>query len=74
MHILKLTPIGNSLGLILPDEVLERMKLNKSESVFLTETPNGYVMTPHDPALDEQLQAGRELMCEYRDTFHRLAK
>ena len=74
MHTLKLTQIGNSIGVILPREVLERLKLEKGESLFLTETPNGYAMTPHDPALDEQIQAGRELMREHRDTFHRLAK
>jgi hypothetical protein len=40
----------------------------------VTETPNGYVLTPYDPALAEQIEAGREFMREYRDTFHQLAK
>jgi len=74
MHTLKLTQIGNSIGVILPREVLGRLKLEKGESVFLTETPEGYAITPYDPALDEQIQAGREFMREYRDTFHQLAK
>jgi putative addiction module antidote len=74
MHTLKLTQIGNSLGVILPREVLGRLKLEKGESVFLVETPDGYAITPYDPALDEQIQAGREFMREYRDTFHQLAK
>lgn len=74
MHTLKLTQIGNSIGVILPREVLGRLKLEKGESVFLTETPDGYTITPYDPALDEQIQAGREFMREYRDTFHQLAK
>jgi putative addiction module antidote len=74
MHTLKLTQIGNSIGVILPREVLGRLKLEKGESVFLTETPDGYVITPYNPALDEQIQAGREFMREYRDTFHQLAK
>lgn len=74
MHTLKLTQIGNSIGVILPREVLARLKLEKGESVFLMETPDGYAITPYDPTLDEQIQAGREFMREYRDTFHQLAK
>lgn len=74
MHILKLTQIGNSIGVILPKEVLANLKVNKGESVFLTETPEGYVVTPYDPELDEQMTAGRDFMREFRDTFHALAK
>ncbi len=74
MHVLKLTQIGNSIGVILPKEVLANLKLGKGESLFLTETPEGYVVTPYDPALDEQMAAGREFMREFRDTFHALAK
>lgn len=74
MHTLKLTQIGNSIGVILPREVLGRLKLEKGELLFLLETPDGYAITPYDPALDEQIQAGREFMREYRDTFHQLAK
>jgi putative addiction module antidote len=74
MHILKLTQIGNSVGVILPKEVLANLKLEKGQSVFLTETPDGYVVTPYDPALEEQMTAGRDFMREFRDTFHALAK
>ena len=70
----KLTQIGNAVGVILPKEMLARLKLEKGSSVFVTETPNGYVLTPYDPALAEQIEAGREFMREYRDTFHQLAK
>lgn len=74
MHMLKLTQIGNSVGVILPKEALARLKLNKGETVFLTETPDGYTLTPYDPSLEEEMQAGREFMREFRDTFHQLAK
>lgn len=74
MFALKLTQIGNSVGVILPKEMLARLKLEKGQSVFLTETPAGYVLTPYDPVLEEQIEAGREFMREYRDTFHQLAK
>ena len=74
MHMLKLTQIGNSVGVILPKEALARLRLEKGQSVFLTETPEGYALTPYDPTLEEQIQAGREFMREFRDTFHQLAK
>lgn len=74
MQALKLSQIGNSFGVILPKEVVARLKVQKGDTLFLTESPEGYVITPYDPALAEQLEAGREFMREYRDTFHQLAK
>ena len=74
MHTLKLTQIGNSIGIILPKEVIARLKVAKGDSLFITETPEGYAITPYDPAIEEQLKAGRDFMREYRDTFHQLAK
>jgi putative addiction module antidote len=74
MHMLKLTQIGNSVGVILPKEALSRLRLEKGQSVFLTETPDGYALTPYDPTLEEQIEAGRDFMREFRDTFHQLAK
>lgn len=74
MHMLKLTQIGNSVGVILPKEALARLRLEKGQSVFLTDTPDGFAITPYDPALEEQIQAGRSFMSEFRDTFHQLAK
>jgi putative addiction module antidote len=74
MTALKLTQIGNSVGVILPKEVLARLKLEKGDTVFVTDAANGVLLTPYDPNLAEQLEAGREFMREYRDTFHQLAK
>jgi putative addiction module antidote len=74
MSVLKLTQIGNSVGVILPKEVLARLKLEKGDTLHVTETPGGIVLTPYDPGFDQQLEAGREFMREYRDTFRALAK
>ena len=74
MTALKLTQIGNSVGVILPKEVLARLKLERGDTVFVTDAVNGVTLTPYDPALDQQLEIGREFMREYRDTFHQLAK
>lgn len=74
MTTLKLTQIGNSVGVILPKEVLARLKLDKGDLVYVTDAANGVTLTPYDPSLDEQIKAGREFMHEFRDTFHQLAK
>ena len=74
MPALKVTQIGNSVGVVFPKEMLAHMKVEKGDTVFLTEMPSGYRLTPYDPSLAEQLDAGRELMREFRDTFHELAK
>lgn len=74
MSALKLTQIGNSVGVILPKEVLARLKVEKGDTLFLTEAANGVTLTPYDPDIAEQLKLGREFMREFRDTFHQLAK
>ena len=52
MAVLKLTQIGNSVGVILPKEVLARLKLEKGDTLYLTDAANGVMLTPYDPALD----------------------
>lgn len=74
MTVLKLTQIGNSVGVILPKEVLARLKVDKGDRLFLTEATDGVLLTPYDPTIEEQLRLGREFMHEFRDTFHQLAK
>lgn len=75
MHFaLKLTQIGNSVGVVLPKEALAAMKVGKGDTVHLTESPDGFRVTPYDPTVDEQLELGRDFMREFRDTFHALAK
>lgn len=74
MSALKLTQIGNSVGVIFPKELLARLKVEKGDTLFWTEAANGVTLTPYDPELQEQVQAGREFMREFRDTFHQLAK
>ncbi len=74
MHLLKLTQVGNSVGVILPKELLARLRVEKGDAVYVTETPEGFVLTPYDPSVAAQVEAGREFMRDYRDAFHELAK
>ena len=74
MHTLKLTQIGNSVGVILPKEVLGKLKLEKGDSIFITETPDGYAITPYAPNFETQMQAAEEIMKRRRHVLRELAK
>ena len=71
---LKLTKIGTSTGAVLPKEMLARMKVANGNTLYAIETAEGFLITPYDPAIENQLEAGREYMKDYRDTFKALAK
>jgi putative addiction module antidote len=74
MAVLKLTSVGTSTGMVIPKEMLADLKLEKGDRVFATKTPGGYLLTPYDPEVEQQIEAGREIMKEYRETFRALAK
>jgi putative addiction module antidote len=74
MQALKLTQIGNSVGVILPKEILARLKLEKGDTVFVTDSPDGVRITPHDPAFETQMEAARKIMKKRRAVLRELAK
>lgn len=74
MLTLKLTAVGNSVGIVLPKEALERLHLEKGDKIFLTESPDGYRLTPYDPAFEKQISMARQIMKKRRDVLHELAK
>jgi putative addiction module antidote len=74
MTALKLTQIGNSVGVILPKEVLARLNLAKGDSLFVTDAANGITLTPYDPTLDVQMQEARAIMKKRRNVLRELAK
>ncbi|MGZ3297804.1 MAG: AbrB/MazE/SpoVT family DNA-binding domain-containing protein [Asticcacaulis sp.] len=71
---LKVTKIGNSLGVILPRDLLSKLQLDKGDSVFIVDTPDGYRITPYDPAFAEQMEAARALMRKRRNVISQLSK
>lgn len=74
MHSLKITQIGNSLGVILPKEVLGRLRLEKGDVVYVTDSPDGIRLTPHDPQFEAQMDEARRIMKERRAVLRELAK
>jgi putative addiction module antidote len=74
MYELKVTRIGNSLGLILPKEAAARLKVEAGDTLYVHETAEGYHVTPYDPAFEAQMKAARRLMKKRRNALHELAK
>lgn len=71
---LKLTQIGNSIGVVFPKELLAQLKLEKGDAVWLTESPEGYRLTPYDPEFATQMEVARSIMKKRRNALHELAK
>ena len=74
MQTLKLIQIGNSVGVVLPKEVLAQLNVNKGDSLFLSPAPNGMRITTTDPEFEMQMKVARGLMKEYRNVLAELAK
>lgn len=74
MIALEIKTIGNSAGIILPKEALALLHANRGDTLYLTETPEGYLLSPYDPRLAKQLQAAEDIMREDREVLHQLAK
>jgi putative addiction module antidote len=71
---LKITTIGNSLGVILPKELLSHLRLAKGDSLFVTPSKDGITGTSYDPDIEAEIAMGQAFMNEYRETFKVLAQ
>jgi len=74
MIALKVTTIGSSTGVILPQDVLARLKVQKGDTLYLVETPDGYQLAPHDEAFTRQMRAAEEVLRDHRDVLRELAR
>ncbi|MBK9316265.1 MAG: AbrB/MazE/SpoVT family DNA-binding domain-containing protein [Acidobacteria bacterium] len=74
MSVLKITTIGNSAGIVLPKEILEKLRVKKGDNLFVIETKHGIELTPYDPEMAEQMEAAERVMREDRDVLRKLAE
>ncbi|MBI2993523.1 MAG: AbrB/MazE/SpoVT family DNA-binding domain-containing protein [Gammaproteobacteria bacterium] len=70
---LKITTIGNSAGVILPRELLTRLRVDKGDSLYAAELPDGIKLMPYDPEFDRQMKIAEQVMRERRDLLRKLA-
>lgn len=72
---LKVRRFGNSLGVVLPKEVINRLHTGNGQPLFLIEGPDGsYRLTPYDPAFENKMGKAEDIMSRYRNTLHVLAR
>jgi putative addiction module antidote len=71
---LKITTVGNSAGVILPKELLARLRLEKGDELYALETPDGIRLTTYDPELAAQMDVAEQVMRADRVVLHKLSK
>ncbi len=71
---LKVRKIGNSSGVIMNKEMLEKLRLEDGDFILAFETPNGFELTAFDPVVAKQMEVAEKVMREDRDVLRRLAE
>lgn len=71
---LKITAIGNSAGVILPKELLTRLRVEKGDEIYALETPDGIRLTTYDPVFAAQMEVAERVMREDRSILRKLAE
>jgi putative addiction module antidote len=72
---LKIRKIGNSLGVVLPREVLAHLQVQDGDTLFLLKTSDGgYKLTPYDPEFEQKMAKAEDIMSRYRNTLRKLAE
>ena len=74
MHALKLTQIGNSVGVILPREMLAKLGMAKGDTIYAIDQPDGVRLTIADPDFASQMEVARQVMKDRRAVLRELAK
>jgi putative addiction module antidote len=71
---LKLTAIGNSTGVILPKEILEKLRVSKGDSIYVIETKDGIELKAYDPVVAKQMEVAERVMRKHRNVLRKLAE
>jgi len=71
---LKVRRVGNSLGFTLPAAAARALHVREGDALYLTETQDGYRITPYDPEFAETMEIGERFMARYRNALRDLAK
>lgn len=74
MGTIKIRKVGNSLGTVFPKDLMARLRLGAGDTLFVTETADGVVLSPYDPDFERQMNLARKIMREDRQVLRALAK
>lgn len=70
---IKIIPIGNSSGVILPKELLARLRVDRGDTLYVTDTPDGFACSAYDPDLERQMEVAEKVMRKRRTLLRKLA-
>jgi len=70
----KITTVGNSSGIVLSREILNKLHVKKGDELFLIETPNGYEIVAYDPEFEKQMIIAEKIRKKRKNLLHLLAK
>jgi putative addiction module antidote len=71
---LKIIRIGNSLGVVLPREIIADLNVEKGDRLYLTRSPEGYRITRSDPDFEARVALARRIMSKRHNALRELAK
>ncbi|MDY6852754.1 MAG: AbrB/MazE/SpoVT family DNA-binding domain-containing protein [Thermodesulfobacteriota bacterium] len=74
MTTLKVTTVGNSVGVVLPKEILSKLRVSKGDNLYVLETPDGIELTPYQPDFAKQMDLAGEVVRENRDVLRKLSE
>jgi len=74
MTTIKIRDVGNSLGIVLPKEMIARLRVSEGDKLFVQETVDGIRLTPYDPEFQQQIEIAQMVMREDRDALRALSK
>jgi putative addiction module antidote len=70
----KVTTVGSSAGVVLPKEVLAKLRVRKGDTLYVSETPDGVELSPYDPEFEREIETARGVMRRYRNALRKLAR
>ena len=74
VNTLKLTTLGNSIGVVLPKELLSKLRVDKGDTLYVVETPDGIELTAYRPDFATQMDAAETIMRKNKDVLRKLAR
>ena len=70
----KVTSVGNSMGILLPKEALNKLKAERGDTLYLVEGADGYTLTPYQQDFEEQMEVASKVMKKYKNALRKLAE
>lgn len=70
----KVTAVGNSMGILLPKEALNKLRVAKGDTLYLVENTEGFTISPYQEDFESQMEIAEKVLKKYRNALHELAK